>query len=73
MSVLQYKMHNYTFTLFFRWLQKEATVVSTEIDADPENIIVNMYISTENFQKFLAKFSNRKLNSNKPKARDFSS
>ncbi|XP_045177154.2 putative GTP-binding protein 6 [Mercenaria mercenaria] len=43
-----------------RWLYKEATVVSTETDSDPESLIVNVYISQGNYQKFLANFGPRK-------------
>lgn len=40
-----------------RWLHDEATVVSCDADdADPESLIVDIYISEANYRKFLARF-----------------
>lgn len=39
-----------------RWLYRNATVVSTEEDSDPENLIVNIVINSENYSKFTAAF-----------------
>jgi len=44
-------------------------VIGTDTDPDPECLVVNMYISAENYQKFIAKFSNRKTS--KTRARDY--
>lgn len=42
-----------------------------ETDSDPECLIVNVYISSGMYQKFLAKFSNRKMSSTKLKSKDY--
>jgi hypothetical protein len=45
------------YIIFFRWLHDEATVVSCDADdADPESLIVDIYISEANYRKFLARF-----------------
>ncbi|XP_060592498.1 putative GTP-binding protein 6 [Ruditapes philippinarum] len=48
------------------WLYKESTVVSTHTDdSDSECLIVNVYISKGNYQKFMAHFGRRKATSSK--------
>ncbi|KAL4225589.1 putative GTP-binding protein 6 [Mactra antiquata] len=42
------------------WLHKEATVVSTDMADDPECIIVHVYITENNYRKFLGKFGRKK-------------
>ncbi|XP_052800387.1 putative GTP-binding protein 6 [Mya arenaria] len=42
------------------WLKKEATLVSTELDTSPENLLVHVHISQANYSRFLAQFGPRR-------------
>jgi len=43
----------------FRWLQQQATVVTTEPDSSPENLIVHVHISQANYARFQAYFGQK--------------